>query len=819
MATELLKRQSNSLFNDKCFHCNNPITESEDVLWERNGETLHFCCQGCRAVSQIILDSGNLQFYDLRGSQIIQPAQSAEDYQLIQEDYLNGDLVAEEYFHKLENGAVEVFVNITNIHCSACVWLNEKVLKETPGIESIRINFATARAQIHFYPDQIQLSEIFKIIESLGYKPKLHSPWKSQERAKKNSSLLIRMGVAGFCFGNIMLFGTSLYAGYFTGIEMEWKRLLHYLSWAFATPVYFYSGYPFLLGAWNGLKQKKLSMDFLLVTGISLAYFYSIYVTLTDRGEIYFDSVCMIYFFILLGKYLEDNARIKSNDKLSQLVSDLPEIATRVDENGEEKVIRTAEIKKGFNLLVRAGERVPTDGIILSELGYLDESFLTGESIPITKKINDKVLAGSIAISIPIKILAEVDAKNSTLSRLKTVIEQAIGEKPNLERITDRIATYFISVVFLLASGTFLYWFYSSHLMETALINTISVLIVACPCALGLAVPTALVMNHIRNSKEGVIIRNPDSIETLSKIDTIFLDKTGTLTEGKLKLENFQMKEVELSAIITYNLERYSSHPIASNLCRELIRKFPLLPKLNLENVEEISGKGMQGELNYNGKNYKIKLGSQKFLEQKDSSPFTRIYLCWNNEIQGYWELNDSIRIKSISAISNLLHITKNIRILSGDSYEVVSRTAKDVGLEYFHAETSPEEKLGFISERQNQGKIVAMVGDGINDSAALAKADIGVSMGIAADLSMDKSDLILVQNDLQAFYKSILYAKETFHLIRQNIAISFIYNSVMLPLAAMGLMAPVICAAFMALSSLSVVANSLRIKKAKNLL
>lgn len=799
-----------------CFHCNTTIPSGTNYVWNRGDENLEYCCQGCKTVSQIILDSGNTRFYDIRGSQIIPPIQSPEEDRSIREEYLNGELVREEYIREVEPNLWESHITITNIHCSACVWLNEKVLQDEAGIKYARINFATGRALVHFDPNIIQLSNIFALIESIGYLPRLHSPWKSNPSIQSNKDLLIRMGVAGFCFGNIMLFGTSLYAGYFQGMEMEIKRLLHYLSWIFATPAYFYSGYPFLRGAWQGLKIKRLSMDFLLVSGISLAYFYSIYVTISDNGEVYFDTVCMIYFFILLGKYLEDSARIRSSDKVSQLVAGLPEIATTLDDEGNEKILRSSEIKKDTLVLIRSGERVPVDGWIQNEIAYLDESFLTGESKPITKQKYDKALAGSIVSSKPIQIIAETDSKNSTLSRLKVLIEQAMGEKPSLERITDRISGYFITIVFLLATGTFISWFFFlGSGLENSLINTIAVLIVACPCALGLAVPTALVMNHIRNSREGVIIKNPDSIETLSKLDIVFLDKTGTLTEGKLKIVTQSFIDLDLASILTYSMEKFSTHPIAKNLVLELERSYSNLRTIPTQSrsVEEISGSGMTGEIYYNNQWHSCKIGSPKFLNITEKSELTRIHLEINGVYAGYWELSDNLRTGTKDAVSLLHTQVPEIVLLSGDAKNVVARVARELGIQNYFSEIKPDEKLSVVSTAQERGKIVSMIGDGINDSAALAKSDIGVSMGIASDLSLDKSDIILVQNDLRSFSKAILYAKSTTRIIRQNITISFLYNSVMLPLAAMGFMAPVICAVFMTLSSLTVVGNSLRLR------
>ncbi|WCL50505.1 heavy metal translocating P-type ATPase [Leptospira sp. GIMC2001] len=814
MQVELLQKPLKLQSKNKCFHCNQPIAPGIEYSWKHQDTTNYYCCNGCKAVSQIILESDNQFFYEMRGSQNLEPIRNPEEEAQIRAEYLDGSIVASDYLTEIQKGIFEVQINITNIHCSACVWLNEKVLKDTSGIETVRINFATGLALIQFNPEFIKLSKIFQIIESIGYLPRLHSSWNQSEATNKNNSLLIRMGLAGFCFGNIMLFGTSLYAGYFTGIELEFKRLLHYLSWAFATPVYLYSGYPFLRGAWQAIKRGKFSMDFLLVTGISLAYFYSIFVTLTDIGEVYFDSVCMIYFFILLGKYLEENARRRANDKLNQLLTSLPEVATVLGDNGEINYIRTSEVIKGQKLLIKNGERVPVDGTLISDIGELNESFLTGESSSIQKKKDDSILAGSIAINRPIEILAESNAKNSTLSRLKIMIDRALGQKPNLERITDKISGYFIAVIFSVAIATFLFWFLSDAGIETAIINTIAVLIVACPCALGLAVPTALVMNHIRNSKDGIVIKNPDIIEPLSKLQTIFFDKTGTLTQGKLELSSHNFSNPNLAGAITYCIESKSNHPVAINLRRTMEENHWIDPAIQLIDVIENPGLGMSGKISISDSIHNFKLGSAKFLDISENPKHTRVHLSLDENYLGYWELSDQLRNDSLDAIRSLKKIVKNIFILSGDNISVVKNIANKLNISQYLGSVSPENKLTAISEAQNRNEVVAMVGDGINDSAAMAKADIGVSMGVASDISLDRSDIILVNNNIRGIYLAACYAKETSRKIKQNIAISFFYNSLMVPLAAMGFMAPVLCAVFMATSSLTVVGNSLLLRK-----
>jgi Cu+-exporting ATPase len=791
---------------------------------------MEYCCSGCRTVSEIILKSGNSRFYDYRGSEKLNPAEiPAESSSYF--EYLDSDLVREDYLQSPSESSEdpnqkEAIINIQNIHCSACVWLNEKSISQLDGVSSVRISFATGRAVVRFSPDIVPLSQIFRLIQSLGYEPKLYSPHLRPEKTKQSRNLLMRLGIAGFCFGNIMLFGTSLYAGYFTGIEVEWKRLLHYLSWAFATPAYFYSGFPFLRGAWNSLKMKKLSMDVLLVTGISMAYFYSIYVTFTDQGEVYFDSVCMIYFFILLGKYFEERSRIQATEKIGFLLEGLPDVCTKLDQTSESEIIKISRIQVGDRILVRSGERVPVDGSLESQIGYMDESFLSGESRPVTKQKGDAVLSGSLVSGDPIVILASSVSRDSTLSRLRTLIEKAVSEKPKLEKLTDKISTYFIGVVFLISLGTFLFWI--SESLETAIINTIAVLIVACPCALGLSVPTALVVNHIKNSRRGILLKDPNGIEPLSRLDRIYFDKTGTLTEGKLVLESVQFKDPTFAAEITVALEGFSTHPIAKTLIKVLPELYPIglqsdLQKdttsefhpSNWKNISEIPGRGIQGECFWEGKNRFFQIGSANFLnawEHTLAGPHQiEIFLGMDGEILGSWIFSDRIRAEAEASLREIQNLGIQTWILSGDRSQTVGAIAKNLSIRDFCAEKLPNQKLEEIQNAQKKGQIVAMVGDGMNDGAALAQADLGISMGIASDLSLDKSDVVLVRNDLSSLPFAIKNARETNKIIIQNIGISFCYNSVMLPLSAMGFMAPVLCAALMALSSLTVVGNSLR--------
>lgn len=810
------KSQNMSSIPTTCYHCQNPIPKNLIVTSKLQGEDRYYCCTGCQTVSELISEMGKDFFYDLRGSSNLEPV---AEYRKEEAENLDSEVTYSEFVTSVNKTDSEVYINITNIHCSACVWLNEKVLSETKGIKKVRINFSTGRAHIVWDDKILKLSQIFSIIQSIGYLPKLYAPWK-KEKAYNNyaTDLLIRMVVAAFSFGSIMAFTVSLYAGYFTGIELGFKRLFHFYSWLLATPVYLYSGVPFFRGAYYGLKNKTLNMDFLLILGISLAYFYSVYVTLTDKGEVYFDSVCTIFFFILIGKYLEAVSRNMANRKINSLLSKLPELCTTI-ENGVEQKIPSNRVKKDDLILVKAGERLSVDGVLESDHGHVDESFLTGESKPVSKKKGEKIYAGSLSITNAIYLRVINSTQNSTLSILQKMIEDALLEKPAIQRKTDRIATKFISVVLFVAVSTFIGWMLYSSDFERSLIYSIAVLIVACPCALGLAIPSTLVINNIINSEKGIILKNLDIIEPLSKLDTLIFDKTGTLTEGTLSVIEDTILDPDLNQKLIYSLEKKSTHPIAKSIVNAYSNPSSINDAfVDVKEVEEIQGYGIRGILLYGNKEYRVSIGNLDFIQKyvslenikiEDTNLGTIVYVSVNEKYIGLIRLNDIPRVGIKEEILKLKNRVKDIRLLSGDNNKNVTRIAKELGIENYKGELKPEEKLQALNDLQASKKIVGMVGDGINDAGILAKSNVGISLELASDISIDKSDIILMKNDLKGVRLSIEYARLTSRAIKQNIGISFMYNSIMLPLAAFGFMQPVYCALFMTLSSLTVVANS----------
>ncbi|MCZ8343369.1 MAG: heavy metal translocating P-type ATPase [Leptospira sp.] len=803
-----------------CDHCGNEIrlVRIESKIEE---SSRLFCCEGCETVYSLIHSIGGDYYYRLKGRTILDPVKNNSETNEDTDEFTYQKFVRKTATHS------EVTIQITNIHCSACVWLNEKVLNEEEGIFQANINFTTARVKVKFDETKINLSRILNLIKAIGYKPILFLEGNSQkEKNNYLKSLFLRIGVAGFSFGNIMIVSVALYSGYFSGIDLEFKRLFHYVSWAFATPAYLYSGYPFFLGFIRSIQRKNLSMDFLLFFGISLAYFYSIYVTLTDRGEVYFDSVAMIYFFILIGKYFEEKARVFASERIESLLCKLPETSILIQDNEETKIV-SSEIKTGHSIKVAPGKRIPVDALLVSESAYVDESFLTGESLPILKNKGDSVLAGSLAIDSPLYLVAKSDYQNSTLSSLKLRLEEALHLKPKIQILTEKIASYFISTVFTLSIITFIIWYIKSGgNVEESLLPMIAVLIVACPCALGIAVPTALVTNHILNANKGVLLKNPSVVEKLDNTTEVFLDKTGTLTEGKFLVQESNIEEQYLPII--YKIEKNLEHPLAKSLVRYFEKIESLVVKakeITVSNLVNVPGKGVMAEVQgKSGVKSFYRLGNLSFLDSKESIPKsetgseldtegTFIYLERDGVYLGYLKLADQIRPGAKEFVSSLQRIFKKVTMISGDRESSVSQLANRLNLNFFKSNLSPEQKREMVLSSQSAGETVLMVGDGINDSLALGVADVAISHSEAEDLSLERSDIVLTSGNLTGILYSVHSAKVTRRVILQNIILSLCYNSIMLPLAMFGLMLPVICSLFMALSSLTVLINSILIR------
>jgi Cu+-exporting ATPase len=793
------KNQSTIFHSLKCSHCSSPIP-GEGIKGFKDES---FCCEGCKTVFQILNSEGREFYYKIKGKKEISPVVLENSFVGFTEiDY-------EDFIHKNQN-IFEIKLQVTNIHCSACVWLIESILKEKIGVEDVRLQSSTGILYIKYDINIITLSEIHSILDRLGYKIKVFDP-KQLSGEEYIKSILYRIGLAVFSWMNLMAVSVALYTGYFQGISWELKNLFHWLSWAFATPVYLYSMKPYWNGFFNTLRTKKMTIDFLVIFGISMAYFYSIYILFNHSGEVYFDSVVTISLFLLFGKYIEAKVKMDANLKLTQLIKESPETSVLIQDNKEIK-IKSKEIKINDKIKIFPGETIPADGLLLSNSAYVSESFLTGEASPIWKKENQSISAGSVCLGNPILIRVTSAYRDSTIQLLSQILEMSLSEKPVWQQKIDKVAKRLVKLILILAGFCFVYYGFRGD-WDSAILNSISILIVACPCALGLAVPLGIVLSTIKLSDHGIILKKPDLIEQIPNIKTIVWDKTGTLTEGNPKLINPESLfhiPTNLKNLI-YSLSNSSTHPYSKKLTELLESNQKNLNKDSLFEIEEVPGFGVKGK-DHTGQFWY--LGSPKFLNTYQKTKKSSVYFGNRNDILYQWEWEDQLRKDAKLTISKLKKLGIQNQISSGDQEEIVREIGKELGMDSVNFLETPESKKHKIIQLSNGKQGIAMIGDGWNDSLAVAIAGVGIAMGHSIKSTLKSADVVLVRDNilnLADLWNISLSAKK---IIQQNILISFTYNSIMIPLAFLGLMQPVWCALFMTMSSLSVILNSLRIYK-----
>nr|CRH06241.1 Heavy metal-translocating P-type ATPase [Candidatus Magnetococcus massalia] len=802
-----------------CYHCGLPIPESVDITLQHAGLDLHFCCVGCKTAFQLINDSGLLAFYLRRDPQESgnRPDEEAEGGLRVFDDPEYQQRVVRE----LTDGSQEVHLLLEGIHCAACVWLNEKVLSELPGVIKAQVNFSTHRATLQWRRDELPLSVILNAVRRIGYKAEPYDPESVENRHKKRDrDLLLRMAVAGFGAGNVMLMAVALYAGYFTGIEEQYKNFLHFLSLVIATPVVFFSGWPFFRGAINGLRVGRLNMDVPIALGAMTTYSYSVWVALTASGEVYFDSVTMFLFFLLTGRYLESGARRRAASATERLISMEPKTAVVV-RDGETITLPIREVAVGEEVVVRPGTQIPLDGEILQGQSTLDESMLTGESLPISKGVGDRVAGGSMNIEGGLTIRVERLSSDSAIARIIRLVEASQASRPPIQTLADRIAGRFVAAILVLASITLVYWLMVDP--SQALENTVALLIITCPCALGLATPAAIVVATGVASRQGLLIKGGEVLESLAKVSSVVLDKTGTLTGGEPQVVHIEaVAGVEVDALLAkaVTVERLSEHPMARAIIREAGRRelSPLTHEVTLKNHP---GLGVEGHW----EGHQLLVGRRAFIAQQSSFelpeepddgdlPVSWIGVADESRFLGWIGMADTPREDAPQAVAHIKQMGLDTLVLSGDREQVVQAMSQKVGVDHAIGELYPEDKVAKIAELQEQGTMVAMVGDGVNDAPALARADVALAVENASDVSMETADVVLLNPRLETAVDAIRLAQETMRVIRQNFTFSFLYNATVIPLAMMGMVLPVVAAITMPLSSLIVVGNAMRLNR-----
>jgi Cu+-exporting ATPase len=792
-----------------CDHCH--LEFDEDVMIEEieGEERRYFCCKGCQGVYHLLKDEGLETFYDKVGDTKLHPAAiAAADLQKF-----DSEGFYRKYVKEHTDGLCEVHLIIEGIHCSACVWLNEKVLHRTDGIIEAEINFTNHKAKIVWDPELLKLSDIITKIQSIGYNAYPYDAALQEERINKvRRDYYARLLVGVFATMNIMWIAIAQYTGYFTGMDKSHKNILNIAEFLLATPTLFYTGWVFYRGAFYGLKNRFINMDFLVATGATLAYIYSIYAMITQHGEVYFDSVTMIITFIFVGKYLEVLSKKRAVDTLDAMTGSLP-TEVIVIEKGQKQLRRVEEVHEGDIIEVTPGDRIVIDGEIVNGEASFDESSLTGESVPVHKVEGDEIISGSVCLDAVVRYRAIKSYEKSMLSTIVTLLEESMTKKPKIEKLANEISGYFSVTILLIALLTFGGWYYFEGSFEHALIVAISVIVIACPCALGLATPVATLVGLGEGAKRGILFKEATFLETMAKSDLLLLDKTGTITEGKPEVigyEEVSPYDVEL----LYALVSSSKHPVSQGVKRYLEENHTQLKAKPLENIKNIEARGIEAV--YEGK--KIAGGSARLLQERgisvafdsDKSLFALIV---DGDLKAYFYLRDRPKEGAKEAIDAVKKMGLEVVMLTGDVETVAKKIAAEVGIDKVHASLFPKDKADIVDRYHKEGHIVIMAGDGINDALALSKSDIALAMGSGADISVEVSDVVLMDDKITSLRDAIKLSKATYRNIKQNLLLSLTYNALTIPLAVAGYVIPLVAALSMSLSSLLVIANALRIK------
>jgi Cu+-exporting ATPase len=772
----------------------------------------YFCCKGCQGVYHLLNAEGFGTFYDKLGNTTLQPAT------LHSTDLEKFDLEGfKNKYIKIDNdGLHEIHLIIEGIHCSACVWLNEKVLHKLDGILEATINYTNNKAKIVWDPSTLKLSQIIDTIRSIGYNAYPYDPALQEQRATATrKSYYTRILVAVFGAMNIMWLAVAHYAGYFSGMQQSFKDILNVAEFVLATPVLFYSGWIFFRGAYYGYKNKIVNMDTLVASGALSAYIYSIYAMVTHHGEVYFDSVVMIITFVLVGKYLEVLSKKSTVDTLDSIMGSTPTEVTTVKE-GIKSLVSVENIIIGDNIELKPGEKVVIDGVVTSGEGLFDESSLTGENEPIYKKQGDEILSGSLCLDSVILYEAKKDASSSLLTSIVSLLEESLSKKPRLEQLANTISGYFSTTILVIALLTFLGWYFIEGSFEQALIVGISVIVIACPCALGLATPMATLVGISIAAKRNILFKEASFLETMAKAKVLALDKTGTITEGKPSvIKSDLLKGFDPALLLA--LVNTSNHPISRGIKKYLEEKYNVLSTLHLKNIKSIDAKGL--EASYEGK--KLVGGNASLLHASDieidnHSENALFAFAIDGILVAQFELTDTIRKGAASAIKSIQDLGIEVVMLTGDHEQSAKKVAKQVGINNVYAKLLPQDKAAFIDAYHKKGHAVVMVGDGINDAIALASSDIAIAMGSGADVAINVSDVVLLDEKPESIYEAYKLSHRTFRAVKENLAFSLVYNVVAVPLAVLGFVNPLIAALSMSLSSLIVVGNSIRIKNLK---
>jgi len=723
---------------------------------------------------------------------------------------------------------------VTGMTCASCARSVEMGLCRVPGVQSASVNLANNTAQVEYAPAEVAPEDLKKALQSIGYDLILEeTSGEAVTQRQQRRHDVMRQRVIGALLLAIPLVVLGMFFMDAPGVN--------YAMWALATPLVFWFGRSFFVNAWKQARHGTASMDTLVSLSTGIAYVFSVFNTLYPafwqrRGleaHVYFEAAGVVIAFVLLGKWLEERAKAQTSSAIKKLMGLQPQTVTRLLPNGRVEEVPTATVAVGDLLLVRSGEKVPVDGRVLSGRSHVDESMLTGEPVPVAKGPGDTLWAGTVNQHSPLQLRAEQVGADTLLAQIIRTVEEAQGSKAPVQRLVDRVAALFVPVVILIAAAALAAWWLwgGDDGFVRGLLAFVTVLVIACPCALGLATPTAIMVGIGKGAEQGILIKDAESLELAHRIQVLALDKTGTLTAGKPSVEGILWVEEPPPAPwldVLYSLERQTQHPLADAIAAHLESQAMPVP---LSDVEQLPGQGVRARFRgtcvfagnralLDAEGLTLPTALAQAAERWERESRTLVFFAKADQVLAVIAVTDPIQTSAMPAVRQLREMGIEVWLLTGDNAQSAQAVAEALGIEHVRARLMPADKEAFVREQQQRGKVVAMVGDGINDSQALARADVGIAMGRGTDIAMDVAHMTLMSNDLRKIPQAIRLSRQTVHTLRQNLFWAFVYNIIGIPIAAgvlypaYGFMLnPMLAGAAMALSSVSVVSNSLRLK------
>ncbi len=782
-----------------CYHCGEALP-ADPCVARLDGTARSFCCHGCAAAAEWIISADLDSYYRLRNSNAGRVAEEPLDLAV----WDRSDVLAEH--SRAISGGREITLLTDGMRCAACAWLIQRALAREPGVTDCNANAITGRIRIAWDPARTVLSAPLQRLAMLGYRPYLAgSEAAERQRRKEQRRWMLRLGIAGIGMLQAMMMAEALYLDFNSTMPLPTRDFFRWLTFLLCAPVVFYAGWPFLAGAWRELRERRLGMDVLIAGSTLLAYFASLLETIRGGPHVWYDAAVMFVFLLLAARMLEQRARSVASAQVDALARARPVFATRERSDGQRETVPLAALHAGDIACVAAGEAVPADGQLLGGVddeAWFEEALLTGESAPVRRLPGEPVYAGAVCRERPARLRVTCTGSDTRLSQLTRLVEQAQEHRPAVARLADRISMRFVLALLPVALLVFAGWWH--YQPERALEVTLALLVISCPCALSLAVPAAIASAHGAMARTGLLALRPDALDTLARATDMVFDKTGTLSDGRPVLAATHVLEPGLDAAkatrIAAALERDSGHPLAV--------AFNHIDVAPATQVQAMPGQGIRGVVD--GRLWLLGRAGFAAACEDDGA----LWLGDGHAASARFELEERPRADAAQAMHALRALGLQLHLASGDGQDAVRRMADTLQLEDAHARQSPEDKLQRVRQLQAEGRIVVMVGDGLNDAPVLAGADVSIAMGDGASLAHRAADLVTTGGGLLRIPTAIALARNTQRIIRQNLAWATAYNLVALPVAAMGWVTPWMAALGMALSSLIVTLNALRLSR-----